>query len=108
VALARDRIPADDLVLGWSDLTAYLDQIDAGVPQCIDETPKTSIVHLHCVQDRASGFDSVDLTKVLEQIEWHRAGNSDLVRGLCHLRLDVSVNAATMPGEVVARFTRLG
>jgi hypothetical protein len=89
-------------------VTPYFNQIDARVPQCIHETPEASIIHCHRVQNRASGFHGVDLMEVLEQIEGHRAGNSDLVRGLCHLRLDLSVTAATLPGNVVQRFTHFG
>ena len=77
--------------------TTYLDQIDTGVSQRVDETPKRCIVQLFGVQDRASGFNGRDLTEVLEKIKRHFA--SDLVRALSRLRLDpCSVNAATMLG----------
>jgi hypothetical protein len=79
--------------------TTYLDQIDTGVSQRVDETPKRSIVQLFGVQDRASGFKGCDLTEVLEKIKRHFACDSDLVRGLSRLGLDpCSVNAATMLG----------
>jgi hypothetical protein len=40
------------------------------------------------VQDRASGLYRLDLAEVLKQINRHAAGDSDLVRGLSHVRLD--------------------
>src|SRR5689334_19844483 len=50
------------------------------------------------MQDRASGFYRVDLMEVLEQIEGHRACNSDLVRRLCHrTSIHELVVSATMP-----------
>ena len=36
LALAGDRIQADDLVLGGTDFPAYLDQVDAGVSKQVN------------------------------------------------------------------------
>jgi hypothetical protein len=44
LALARDRIRTSGLV-SKSEVAPYFDQIDAGVPQCIDEAPETGVIH---------------------------------------------------------------
>jgi hypothetical protein len=78
-------------------------------PQCVDQAPEGGIVHLHSVQDRASGLDRLDLTEVLKQIKRYGACDSDLVRGLSHVRIDPRiVNVATMPDIGLGDFTRFG
>jgi hypothetical protein len=62
-----------------SNVTTYFDQIDSCVPQRVDKTPKTGVVHSHRVQDRASRLDRFDLTEVLKQLKRHNAENPDLV-----------------------------
>lgn len=88
VAMARDRLPADALVIGRADLTAYFNQVDASAPQGVNESPKRCVIQFDRMQDRASGFYGLDLTKVFEQVQRHSACYSDLVRRLCHPRLD--------------------
>jgi hypothetical protein len=104
-----DYIRADGLISG-PDVTTYFDQIDTGVPQCVDETPKTGVIHSHRVQDRAGRLYRLDLAKILQQLERYRARDSNFVRRLSHLRLGLVAQRTepTMPATRVPGFTRSG
>jgi hypothetical protein len=65
----------------YSDIvTPDLDELDPGFSQGVDEAPDGGIVELRRAQDGSGRFHRFDLMEILEQINWHSARNSDLVR----------------------------
>jgi len=60
-------------------VTPDFDQLDASVSQGVNEAPDGGVVELGRAQDGSGRFHRFNLTKILEQIDWHCARNSDLV-----------------------------
>jgi hypothetical protein len=81
-ARERQLAPARLAFLEWEAdiVTPDFNQLDASLSQGVNEAPDGGIVELGRAQDGSGRLDRFDLTEILEQIDWHCARNSDLVR----------------------------